>query len=153
MGSFEILDHTADVGIRARGASLEEVFEQSSRGLADIMGIWKATPATGRRDLVDAQQLPVDLRAPDLGGLLVDWLGEIVYLADVKEVFLTRIHVEAVTGQGSVGPGNCTASGGLWLEPRVGGEELGTPVKAITYHRLKVVPGSSGWIAEIYVDV
>ncbi len=153
MGSFEILDHTADVGIRAQGASLEEVFEQAGRGLADIIGIWKASSAAGRTDSVEAQQLGVELRARDLGGLLVDWPGEIVYLSDVKEVFLTRIRVEAVTGQGGVGPGNCRASGRLWLEPRIGGEVLGTPVKAITYHRLKVVPDSTGWSAEIYVDV
>lgn len=153
MGSFEILDHTADVGIRAQGASLEEVFEQASRGLADIIGIWRMAPAPRRDAVVDERQFVIDLRARDIAALLVDWLGEIVYLADVENVFLSRILVEAVRGPGGVRPGNCMASGRLWLEPRIGEEVLGTPVKAITYHRLKVVPDSTGWSAEVYVDV
>ena len=33
---FELLEHTADVGIRAHGATLEEAFEQATLGLAEV---------------------------------------------------------------------------------------------------------------------
>jgi Archease protein family (MTH1598/TM1083) len=38
VAGFELLEHTADVGIRARGATLEEAFEQATLGLAEVMG-------------------------------------------------------------------------------------------------------------------
>jgi Archease protein family (MTH1598/TM1083) len=38
VAGFELLEHTADVGIRARGATLEEAFEQATLGLAEILG-------------------------------------------------------------------------------------------------------------------
>jgi SHS2 domain-containing protein len=34
---FELLEHTADVGIRARGPSLEAVFEQATLGVAGVL--------------------------------------------------------------------------------------------------------------------
>ncbi|HID74075.1 MAG TPA: archease, partial [Thermoplasmata archaeon] len=34
---FELLDHTADVGVRARGRTLEEAFAETARGMAAIM--------------------------------------------------------------------------------------------------------------------
>ncbi|MDQ3783744.1 MAG: archease [Actinomycetota bacterium] len=153
MGSFEILEHTADVGIRARGKSLEELFEQASRGLAEIIGIWRPASTSERKGQVHAEQTLIDLDARDLGGLLVDWLGEIVYLADVKEGFLTQVEAEAVREPGDAAAGGCSAAGRLWLEPRVGEQPEGTAVKAITYHRLKVAPTPTGWMAEVYVDV
>ncbi|MBA2273397.1 MAG: archease [Actinobacteria bacterium] len=152
MGSFEILEHTADVGIRAEGASLEELFEQASRGLAEIIGIWKPL-APGREAQIRAQRFVIDLSARDLGGLLVDWLGEIVYLADVGDASLARVHAEAVREPDDPGSGAFTATGKLWLEPLIGEQMEGTAVKAITYHRLKVAPASTGWTAEVYVDV
>lgn len=153
MGSFEILEHTADVGIRAQGANLEELFEQASRGLAEVIGIWKPASAQERKGHGLAEQIVIDLDARDLGGLLVDWLGEIVYLADVREGSLTHIEAEAVSEPGDAHAGACTAAGRLWLEPRVGEQQEGTAVKAITYHRLKVAPTPTGWVAEVYLDV
>jgi len=153
MGSFEILDHTADVGIRAQGSSLEELFEQASRGLAEIIGIWAPVSAPKREGHLPAEQIVIDLGAKDLGGLLVDWLGEIVYLADVKESLLTHVDAEAVGEPGGAEAGGYTAAGRLWLEPRTGKQPEGTAVKAITYHRLKVAPTPAGWMAEVYVDV
>ncbi|MBA3349284.1 MAG: archease [Actinobacteria bacterium] len=152
MGSFEILEHTADVGIRAQGASLEELFEQASRGLAEIIGIWNPSSASGRTDDGRAEELLIDLQAPDLGALLVDWLQEIVYVADVRDGVLSHVEAKVVRDADDEGAGGCAAAGRLWLEPRIG-EGEGTAVKAITYHRLKVAPTPAGWTAEVYVDV
>jgi SHS2 domain-containing protein len=153
MGSFEILDHTADVGIRAQGASLEELFEQASRGLAEIIGIWHPASPPERESRGHEEQIEIDLEARDLGGLLVDWLGEIVYLADVKERSLTYVQAEAVSEPDEAEAGGWTAAGRFWLEPRAGEQPEGTAVKAITYHRLQVAPTPTGWMAEVYIDV
>ena len=153
MGRFEILEHTADVGIKAYGESLEELFQQASRGLAVIIGIWKPNSGLGQAGLGRWEQVVIDLKARDLGALLVDWLGEIVYIADVDDVTLTRVEAESVRRQDGSGEQIWRATGRLWLEPGSGEEAEGTAVKAITYHRLKVAPTAVGWTAEVYVDV
>ena len=136
MGSFEIIEHTADVGIRAHGATLEDLFEQTARGLADITGAWK--PGSGEPVLIEVE-------ARDLGGLLVDWLEEVLYLQDARDSVLRDIRLEHVADTSAVG----TVS----LAPR--GEEVlaGTAVKAITFHRLRVEREGDHWVAEVYVDV
>lgn len=135
MGSFEIIEHTADVGIRATGTTLEEMFEQVTFGLADIMGI--ATNESGR-----PQRIAVT--SDDLGGLLVDWLSEVLYVHEVRDALLGKVHVASVK-EGS-------ATGELELVPRAGDVD-GTQVKAITYHQLEVARVGSVWMAQVYVDV
>jgi SHS2 domain-containing protein len=135
VGRFEILEHTADVGVRAWGADLPETFEMATRGLADISGTW----APGAGDPVD-----IEVRADDVEAALVDWLNEALWLQDSRDAVITRIEVDAVTEGG--------AAGRLWLAPR--DRELdGTAVKAVTYHQLDVSPDPAGWVAQVYVDV
>jgi SHS2 domain-containing protein len=135
-GRFEILEHTADVGVRAEGATLRDVFEQATLGLADIMGIY--APGAG-----DAEEIEVE--APDTGALLVDWLSEILWLHDSRDALLAGVEVVDVT--------ETRARGRVVLVPRAGSQADGTQVKAITYHQLEVVENVSGWRAQVFVDV
>lgn len=153
MGRFQVVEHTADVGMTVQGESLEDLFEQAGRGLAVIIGIWSPAPDSGPRLDAQAEQVPIDLLADDLGGLLVDWLEEIVYLSDVTTGVLTRVQAGRVQLPGSSATGGCRITGRLWLGPGTGEEAEGTAVNAITYHRLKVAATLDGWAAEVYVDV
>ena len=136
-GGFELLEHTADVGIRARGATLEEVFEHATEGLAEVLG---ALRLEGRGEVV-----PVEVAAADPGGLLVDWLNEVLWLREVREAVVAGVRVERV--------GDGTAVGSVVLGGGGPGPD-GTFVKAATYHRLRVEPDpAGGWLAEVYLDV
>ena len=133
---FELLEHTADVGIRARGATLEEAFEQATLGLAEVQG----APAPGPGETV-----AVEVSAADPGGLLVDWLNEVLWLAETRQAALGGVRVERV--------GNGTARGSVTLSEG-GPAPDGTFVKAVTYHRLRVEPDpGGGWLVEVYLDV
>lgn len=136
MASFEILEHTADVGVGAEGATLSEVFEQATLGLADIMGIH--APGAG-------EELDIEVEAPDSGALLVDWLSEILWLHDSRDALLGGVEAVEVT--------ETRARGRVTLVPRAGGDVEGTQVKAITYHQLEVEPAGSRWRAQVFVDV
>lgn len=136
--SYEILEHTADVGVRARGRSVEEVFEQAALGLAEITGARR--PAAP-----DDQRVAVGVEAGDLGGLLVDWLGEVLYLHEVRDAAVTAVRVTRV--------GDGRAEGTVTLQPVTDGTFEGTQVKAVTYHRLRVEPEDGGWVAEVYLDI
>jgi SHS2 domain-containing protein len=136
---FEILEHTADVGIRAEAVDLSGVFEQATLGLLDIVGTW----APGREA---AEQVELDVEADDLGALLVDWLGEVLYLGDSRDAVVTSLDMAGVTQR--------RAAGRLGMAPREDATyEGGTQVKAITYHRLAVEQTEDGWSATVYVDV
>jgi SHS2 domain-containing protein len=133
---YELLEHTADLGVRASGATLEEVFEQATIGLAEVLGAWRPGPGSG-------EPLAVAVEAEDLGGLLVDWLNEIVYLQEVRAASLAAVEVE------QVGEGRVAGRVALSAEP----PSAGTYIKAVTYHQLKVERRPGGWTAEVYLDV
>jgi SHS2 domain-containing protein len=139
---FELLEHTADVGIRARGATLEEAFEQATLGLAEVQGA--PAPAPGEPAPSPRERVAVQVSAGDLGGLLVDWLNEVLWLAETRPAAVTEVRVERV--------GDGTAAG--WVVLASGGPAGGTFVKAVTYHRLRVEPDpGGGWLVEVYLDV
>jgi SHS2 domain-containing protein len=133
---FELLEHTADVGIRAWAGTLEEAFERATEGLAEVMGALAPQPG---------ETVPVEVTASDPGGLLVDWLNEVLWLLEVSQAALAGVRVERV--------GDGAARGSVDVAPG-GPDPDGTFVKAVTYHRLRVEPDpGGGWLAEVYLDV
>ncbi|MDQ3953493.1 MAG: archease [Actinomycetota bacterium] len=139
MARFEILEHTADVGIRAEAVDLLGVFEQATLGLLDIIGTW----APDRRA---DDEVTIEIEAGDTGALLVDWLGEVLYVHDSRDAVVTSLGMTEVTER--------RAAGRLGIAPRDDASyEGGTQVKAITYHRLAVEQAGDGWSATLYVDV
>ena len=132
---YEILEHTADVGVRSWGPTREEAFRQSTLGLLDIIGAWE--PGAGTRE-------PIEVDGHDAGALLVDWLSEVLYLQEVRDVVIAAVHV------GSVEEGK--ASG--WVETADRPLEIeGTAVKAITFHQLDVSRTEKGWSTRVFVDI
>jgi SHS2 domain-containing protein len=139
VGGFELLEHTADIGIRAHGASLEEAFEHATEGLAEVLGALRPGEAG------PGEAVAVEVSAADPGGMLVDWLNEVLWLREVRQAVVAGVRVERV--------GDRTASGSLVLADG-GPAPDGTFVKAVTYHRLRVEPDpAGGWLAEVYLDV
>ena len=136
-GGYEMLEHTADVGIRAWSDSLEGAFDQATKGLLDITGAFD--------EAGDGETLDISIEGDDLGGLLVEWLEEVLYTQDAKDRVVTAIEVDRVGEDG--------IRGSIRTKPRPGTLE-GTAVKAITYHQLLVEEGSDGnWVAQVFFDI
>ena len=129
------MEHTADVGVRARASSLEGVFEQVTYGLLEIIGAFR--PGVG-----SAVQVRVEGR--DLGAVLVGWLEEVLYLQDAKDNVITRLEVHEVDED--------SARGTVWVRQRQAALE-GTAVKAVTYHQLKVEKIKRSWVAQVFFDI
>jgi SHS2 domain-containing protein len=131
---FELLEHTADVGVRARGPTLEVAFEQATIGLAAVLGAWR--PGGG-------EAVAVEVGPADPAGVLVDWLGEVLWLHESRDAGIAGVRVDRA---GEAGAGGLVTLAGH-------GPFDGTQVKAATYHQLRVVPDGGGWLAEVYLDV
>ena len=147
---YELLEHTADVGIRARGATLEAAFEQATEGLAEVLGALapegsgRPGPSCGGPE-GSAKAVTIEVSADDPGGLLVDWLNEVLWLREVRQAVVAGVRVERVSG---------TSASGWVAFSGDGPAPDGTFVKAVTYHRLRVQPDpGGGWLIEVYLDV
>lgn len=135
MTGYEIVEHTADVGIRARARSLAELFEQATLGLLEI---------TGALDAAIGEPVAVSATGRDLASVLVAWLEEVLYLQDAKDNVITAVEVGDVSDR--------TVTGTVWVRPRDESLE-GTAVKAVTYHQLAVDHDEDGWSARVFFDI
>ena len=71
MKKYTLIDHTADIGIKAYGKSLSEAFENAAKGMFDII--------TDNSDIDSVGQYDIELSADDLEQLLVDFLSDLLY--------------------------------------------------------------------------
>jgi SHS2 domain-containing protein len=134
-GGYEILEHTADVGIRAWGDSLEEAFGHAARGLFELLGARADAPRERRS---------ISLEGEDPEPLLVDFLNELLVIHEAEQVAFTDVTVRRTLDglKAEVG-----------LAP-VEGETESVGVKAATYHQLQVLEHPGGRVeARVFLDV
>jgi SHS2 domain-containing protein len=135
---YEIFEHTADLGLRVRAASLDELFADAGRALFSVI--------VANFDAVEpVQELPLEIEGSRLDDLLHDWLAELLYTFDTRRVLLSDFRVRVRDERLEA-----TASGEPFDPER---HELDMEVKAITYHGLKVEQDGDGWLAEVIVDL
>ena len=124
MKTYELIDHTADVGLKAYGKTLSEAFENAAKGMFDII--------TDSSEIESIGQYNIGLDAPDLEQLLVDWLSELLFLNSAKNLVFGffKIDIDEKNKQ---------------LTAKVFGEKfdlskhkIGAEIKAVTYHILEV---------------
>jgi SHS2 domain-containing protein len=145
---YEVFEHTADVGIRARAGSLDELFADAARGLFSVMvGNLDAAKTT--------EEVAFELRGDDVEELLHDWLAELLYTFCTRRVVLAEFKVRIEEESGRVGASThptllATARG----EPiDLKRHEIDVEVKAITWCGLKVEQQAGQWLAEVIVDI
>jgi SHS2 domain-containing protein len=138
MRRFEVLDHTADIGLLVYGEDLETLFENAGEGFFHLI--------TDLRKVRRKVERQVEIRQKDLERLMVDWLSELLYLHDVENLLFKGFKVESI-GEGQ-------------LKARVKGEPfqegihiIKTEVKAVTYHQIQVRKEDGGWRAQIIFDL
>lgn len=135
---YEIYPHTADLGLRVRAATLEELFSDAARGLFAIIVV--------NLDEVQSRHVVTyDVEGEDKDYLLFDWLSELLYTFDSQHLLLSEFEVQ-LDDRGL----KATARGEHVDRDR---HQLDHEVKAITYHDLKVEQQDGGWLAEVIVDI
>jgi SHS2 domain-containing protein len=135
---FETFDHTADLGLRIQAPDLNSLFAQAACALF-------STIVDDLDSVKPVERIGVSFSGEEKDYLLFDWLRELLYRFDVEHRLFSRFEVQ-VTQNGL----NGTAWGEVYDPER---HELAHEVKAITYHELKLVQVSEGWLAEVIVDI
>ena len=139
--AIEYLDHTADIGLRVRGGSLEEVFQLAAAALVGVMvSLERIEPLRMHR---------ASCRSESLEGLLVEWLSELLVQKDLSGLVFSRFDVCIHRHEGAF-----ALEGSAFGEPLDSGKhEARLEVKGISYLGLRVAEEESGWLAECVVDV
>ena len=135
---YELVDHTADIGLRVWAPTGEELFEEAGRALFSLV----CDPLrVGELQPVD---LELEAEAPDL--LLAAWLNELLYVFEARRLVLSEFEVLEL--------------GEHRLRARVAGEPLDSRrhimcggVKAATLHELRLDRRDDGWEGFVLLDV
>ena len=125
-------EHLGEVEVELRAATEEGIFEAAAAAFTELAGGADAGTAEERR---------VDVSAPDRALLLVEWLGELVFLAEVEGFVPGGIRTLQLDDAS--------------LSAVVSGRR-GHPrhlVKAVTLSRLAYACDGGTWHARVVLDV
>jgi len=136
MEKYEILEHKADLKIRAFGKTKEELFENAMAGMFEGA---KYEPKFEIRNL----KFEIKIKSVDLPSLLVDFLSEILYLVETRKEVYQKIDFRK------------------FLENEIEADligkkikRMGVHVKGVTYHGLEINQREDGiWQATILFDI
>ena len=136
---YEIVEHTADVGLRVFGKDLKELFSNAAYGLFDLI---VADLGTIRPE----QAVSLTVEAEDVEDLFADWLRELLYLCNAERWLFSKFEV--------------LDSDSKRLKARCWGESYDASrhawemeIKAVTVHRLRVERVEAGWRAQVIFDI
>ena len=138
---YEFFDHTGDIAVSLRGSTLAELFGAAATAFTDsITAIDRVEPKRPEE---------VELDAPELDLLLVDFLSELLYRFDTRG-WLTRYAELDLTEK----------DGGWSLQGTLRGErhdaarhEVKLLIKGVTYHGLHVRRVAGQWTAKVVFDI
>jgi SHS2 domain-containing protein len=135
---FHEIEHTADLGIEAEGATPTELFAAAAEGFYSLI----ADPVS----IEPKQEIDIEASGGAWDELLQSWLSELLAEFNLrgfigKDCAVTRIEANRVHGTVKGEPLDLTR------------HRFHTEIKAVTYHELKVWQEGGAWRARVIFDV
>ena len=138
MKPYELMDHTADIGVRAFGKDLGELFRNAAVGMFELIADLES--------VVAKEEKKIALAAKGLEDLYILWHQELLFRSAVDRAIYKEFSFDAITEKS--------------LQAHIRGEaidfekhRLKKEVKAATYHGLKVERTKEGWVGEVIFDI
>ncbi len=131
---FEEIEHTADTAIRVRGESLERLLGNAALAMAGML-----CEESSLSD--ECFQEPVEIFSGDREELLVEWLNELVFMAETKSFVFRRFDCEMLSE--------------THLKAVVHGKKaavIEVYIKAVTYHNLQIAEINGSYEATVVFD-
>lgn len=138
MKRYEIIDHTADIGIKAYGKDMKELFRNAAYGMfnivADLDGLKPST------------SLKIKQTAPNYEELLINWLDELIYNFYTKQIIFSEFDIKELDDK--------------HITAEIRGKHIGdkksrlkAEIKAATFHELEIKKSGDGYEVQIIFDV
>jgi SHS2 domain-containing protein len=138
MKPYEVIEHTADIGLRARGKDLKQLFTNAAGGMFSIIAELKNVQAK--------EALNIKLEAPNIEELFLSWLSELLYQYNSKKIIFKEFLIDKLADDSI-----CARAKGEKLDFKR--HRLKTEIKAVTFHQLKVERLKDFWQGEVIFDV
>ena len=135
---YSLIDHTADFGLRVFGSDSKELFANAALALFDLI--------TDIDHLKGLDSCNIEVSGDDWSDLMVNWLREILYLWNGKELLVKKVRILSLSETEL----SATAKFDPFDPDR---HIIKTEIKAVTYHQIKVNSSPSGWEAMIIFDI
>lgn len=135
---FEIIEHTADVGVVGKGSTMAEAFENAAYGMFSLMADLEKYEPTLTRSIA--------VVGGDDVTLLERFLSALLLLFDADRLLPVNVEITQISF------GRLTA----WVEARKIGDDVewtGPQIKAVTYHGMQVDDRQGEWQARVIFDV
>ena len=139
MKPYEIIEHTAEIGIKGYGRTQEELFANMAAGMFGLI--------VPPEEVREVSPVTVTAQAEGPEELLVAWLRELIVLFDTRHFLGKRFQIQAFE-RGRV---SATVIGETLDLTR---HSVDKEVKAATYCDLKLEEDASGiWSAQVIFDI
>ena len=136
--TFEIIDHTADIGITSYGTDIKQVFSNTALGLFSLI--------TELDNIKENVQRYIGISSQDRESLLVEWLNELLYIFDVDHIVFKRFEFDDLNERELK-----VKCFGDKINPKQ--QEIKREVKAATYHMLSIKKENNGFKAQVIFDI
>lgn len=135
---FEVLEHTADVGVIAYGRTPEEMMVNAALAMFSLM--------VGLDQVEEKEEREIRVQGHDWESLLVHWLVELLYYVDAEGMVFRRFQVEIPT------PYQLRALAyGERMDKERHSFHMG--IKGVTRHMLAVGQEDGTWWARVVFDI
>jgi SHS2 domain-containing protein len=135
---YEIIEHTADIGLRIYGKDLKELFTHAAQGMFDLI--------TDVQKIDTKDTLSFELDAEKVDDLLLKWLRELLFVFSTRKLIFKDFTFDSITEKAF----KVKARGGLF-NPKIHDQK--NEVKAVTYYDFKVEKKAGEWVAEVIFDI
>jgi SHS2 domain-containing protein len=135
---YEVFEHTADIGLYAYGETLPALFINAARGMVSLLVAPEQVHAVTSREITVKGHDPISL--------LIAWLNELIFLFDTEYLLFRDFEIATLTDTTLTG----IARGELYDSQR---HELGSAIKAATWHEAAVTQDHEGYQARIIFDL
>ncbi len=134
---FEIIEHTADIGVRAFGKDTAELFSNAATGMFSLI--------TDLEKVEEKEAFKISAQGRNREELMVNWLNELLYRFAVDQIIPSEYNILQISESGL----NAKVKGERYDNSR---HVIEREIKAATYHQLQVEKKSC-WEARIIFDI
>ncbi|HOJ92313.1 MAG TPA: archease [Dictyoglomaceae bacterium] len=138
MKKYELLEHTADIGVIAYGTTKEEAFCSVAEAMFDLM--------CPLNSIQEKTSFDIEVDAEDLESLLVTWLNELLYVFEVKKLLFKEFKITLIGSNQLIS--HCF---GEKFDPKK--HELQREIKAATFNLLKIENHGDHWTIQVVFDL
>jgi len=135
---YEILNHTADLGVIVKANSLRNLFVHAANAMTDLMVKGDGRGKKEVRGIV--------IEGMDYADLMVRWLGEILYLFYSEKLIGKSIQIKSLTHKRISSFIEFTQ-----FDPQ--NSKIIREIKAVTYYKIAVKKTGKTWKTMVIFDI